>query len=151
MAERPEHAVEEFIAGSGREVLRQALPDHLDARAAAERRLPEVTGSHLVVRRRAEPGHTRLLSTTLGPVEATRIAYRRPGVPNLHPADARLALPAGRYSFPLQEAVVHESVSGALREARDGLDRILGARVGTPAATSTNTTWPPNKIKKSLG
>ena len=131
MAEEPEHAVEQFIAGTGRDVLRQALQDHLDARAAAERRLPEVTGADLVVRRRAEPGHTRLLSTTLGLVEATRIAYRHPGVSNLHPADARLALPAGRYSFPLQEAVVHESVTGALREARDGLDRILGAHIGT--------------------
>jgi hypothetical protein len=131
MAARPEHAVEQFIADSGRDVLRQALQDHLDARAAAEPRLPEVTGADQVVRRRAESGHSRLLGTTLGRVEVTRIAYRNPGVSNLHPADAELALPAGRYSFPLQEAVVHESVTGALREARDGLDRILGARVGT--------------------
>jgi hypothetical protein len=131
MAERPEHAVEEFIAGSGRDVLRQALQDHLDARAAAEQRLAEVTGADQVTRRRAEPGHTRLLATTLGPVEVTRIAYRHRGVSNLHPADARLALPDGRYSFPLQQAAVHETVTGALREARDGLDRILGARVGT--------------------
>jgi hypothetical protein len=131
MAERPEHTVEEFIAGTGRDVLRQALQDHLDARAAAEQRLPEVTGADQVPRRRAEPGHTRLLSTTLGQVEVTRIAYRKPGVSSLHPADARLALPDGRYSFPLQQAVVHETVTGALRQARDGLERILGARVGT--------------------
>jgi hypothetical protein len=131
MATRPEHAVEEFIAGTGRDVLRQALQDHLDARAAAERRLPEVTGADQVPRRRAEPGHTRLLSTTLGQVEVTRIAYRHPAASNLHPADARLALPEGRYSFPLQQAVVHETVTGALRQARDGMARILGARVGT--------------------
>jgi hypothetical protein len=131
MTTRPEHAVEQFIAGCGRDVLRQALQDHLDARAAAERRLAEVTGADQVPRRRAEPGHTRLLSTTLGQVEVTRIAYRHPGVSNLHPADARLALPEGRYSFPLQQAVIHETVTGALREARDGLDRVLGARVGT--------------------
>jgi hypothetical protein len=131
MATRPEHAVEEFIAGAGRDVLRQALQDHLDARSAAEQRLPEVTGADEVTRRRAEPGHTRLLSTTLGQVEVTRIAYRHPGVSNLHPADARLALPEGWYSFPLQQAVIHESVTGALRQARDGLDRILGTRIGT--------------------
>lgn len=131
MAERPEHAVEEFIAGAGRDVLRQALQDHLDARAAAERRLAEVTGADQVVRRRAEPGHTRLLATTLGRVEVSRIAYRAPAVSNLHPADARLALPEGGYSFPLRKAVVRESVTGALREARDGLERILGQRVGT--------------------
>jgi hypothetical protein len=131
MAGHTEHAMEEFIAGSGRDVLRQVLQDHLDARAAAEPRLVEVTGADQVIRRRAEPGHTRLLSTTLGTVEVTRIAYRKPGVSNLHPADARLALPDSRYSFPLQKAVVHETVTGALREARDGLDRMLSARVGT--------------------
>jgi hypothetical protein len=93
MIERPEYAVEEFITGTGRDVLKQMLQDHLDARAAAEPRLAEVPGADKVVRRRAEPGHSRLLSTTLGPVEVTRIAYRAPTVSNLHPADARLALP----------------------------------------------------------
>jgi hypothetical protein len=39
-------------------------------------------GADQVPRRRAEPGHTRLLSTTLGQVEVTRIAYRHPGVSN---------------------------------------------------------------------
>ena len=128
---RPEHAVEEFITGTGRDVLRQMLQDHLDARAAAEPRLAEVPGVDQVVRRRAEPGHSRLLSTTLGPVEVTRIAYRAPAVSNLHPADARLALPDDRYSYPLQKAVVHQSVTGALREARDGLARMTGQQVGT--------------------
>jgi hypothetical protein len=131
MAVRPEHAVEEFITGSGRDVLRRALQDHLDARAAAEPRLSEVTGADQITRRRAEAGHTRLLATTLGRVEVTRIAYRAPAVSNLHPADARLALPDGRYSFPLQKAVVHETVTGALREARDGLHRVIGQQVGT--------------------
>jgi hypothetical protein len=131
MTARPEHAVEEFITGTGRDVLKQMLQDHLDARAAAEPRLAEVPGADQVVRRRAEPGHTRLLATTLGEVEVTRIAYRNPGVSNLHPADARLALPDGHYSYPLQKAVVHESVTGALRQARDGLARLTGTQVGT--------------------
>ncbi len=131
MLERPEHTVEEFITGTGRDVLKRILQDHLDARAAAEPRLAEVPGADEVVRRRAEPGHTRLLGTTLGGVEVTRIAYRAPGVSNLHPADARLALPGGRYSYPLQKAVVQESVTGALREARDTLARMTGQQVGT--------------------
>lgn len=131
MNQRPEHLVEEFITGTGRDVFKQVLQDHLDARAAAEPRLPEVAGADEVVRRRAEPGHTRLLGTTVGEVEATRIAYRAPGASNPHPADARLALPEGRYSYPLCKAVVHESVTGALRQARDGLARMTGVRVGT--------------------
>lgn len=131
MNQRPEHLVEEFITGTGREVFKQVLQDHLDARAAAEPRLAEVAGADLVVRRRAEPGHARLLGTTVGEVEVTRIAYRAPGVSNLHPADARLALPEGHYSYPLCKAAVYESVTGALRQARDGLDRMTGVRVGT--------------------
>jgi hypothetical protein len=131
MTARPEHAVEEFITGEGRDVLKQVLQDHLDARAAAEPRLAEVTGADQVERRRAERGHARLLATTLGPVEVTRIAYRAPAVSNLHPADAWLALPDGLYSYPLQEAAVHQSVTGALREARDGLARMIGTRIGT--------------------
>ncbi|MBT8225294.1 MAG: hypothetical protein HKP61_07760 [Dactylosporangium sp.] len=127
MAARPEHAVEEFIAGDGREVLKQVLQDHLDARAVAEPRLAEVAGADQVVRRRAEPGHARLLATTLGEVEVTRIAYRAPAVPGLRPTDARLALPEGH---PLCTAVVHETVAGALREARDGLARLTGQQVG---------------------
>jgi hypothetical protein len=38
-------------------VLRQALQDNLDAHAATEPRLSELTGADQVVRRRAEPGH----------------------------------------------------------------------------------------------
>lgn len=98
MNQRPEHVVEEFIADAGRDVFRQMLQDHLDARAAAEPRLAEVPGADRVVRRRAEPGHTRLLGTTFGEVEVTRIAYRAPAVSNLHPAGAGLSLSDGRYS-----------------------------------------------------
>jgi hypothetical protein len=127
----PQHEVEEFISSTGRDVLRQAMQDDLDARAATEPRLTEVTGSDQITRRRAEAGHTRLLATTLGLVEVSRIAYRALGVSNLHPGDARLALPAGRYSFPLQNHVVHETVTGALRESHDTLTRVSGARIGT--------------------
>src|SRR5436190_2073337 len=88
MAERPEDAVEEFITGSGRDVLKQMLQDHLDARAPAEPRLADVVGTDEVARRRAERGHARLLSTTVSEVEVTRIAYHNPGASNLHPADA---------------------------------------------------------------
>lgn len=131
MAARPEHVVEEFITGDGRQVWRQALQDHLDARAAAEPRRAEVTGADHVVRRRAEPGHTRLLATTLGRVEVSRIAYRAPGVSNLHPADACLSLPARLYSYPLRRQVVHETATGGVREARDALTRATGTQIGT--------------------
>ena len=131
MRARPQHEVEDFLTDTGRDVMAQVMQDDLDARAAAEPRLAEVTGTDQVTRRRAEPGHTRLLGTTLGRVQVSRIAYRAPGVSNLHPGDARLGLPQGRYSFPLQRHVVHQAATGALREASDTLDRVTGARVGT--------------------
>jgi len=129
--ERPAHLVEQFVLDEGPDVLRQVLQDHFDARAAAEPRLSEVAGADRVVRRRAEPGHTRGLGTVLGRVEVSRIAYRAPGVSNLHPADARLALPATLYSYPLCRHVVHEAATGGLRDARAALHRFTGQKIGT--------------------
>ena len=149
-------ALEEYITEAGRELLRQVLQDQFDARAAAEARLAAVAGTDAVVRRRAERGHRRLLSTTLGRVEVTRIAYRAQGAPNLHPADAALALPTGIHSYPLQRAIALEAAEGPLRQAGA---RLAGppAGVGPPAAdrrlmaaspparlpTSTAATCPP--------
>lgn len=123
--------LEEYVTGVGRELLRQMIQDQLDARAGLERRQVAVTGTDGVARRRAEPGSTRVLATTLGPVQVTRIAYRAPGAGNLHPADAVLALPAGLFSYPLRKAVVHEVAGGALRRAGDGIERATGRRIGT--------------------
>lgn len=129
--QRPAHLVEQFVLDEGPDVLRQVLQDYFDARAAAEPRLAEVTGADQVVRRRAELGHTRRLGTTLGRVEVSRIAYRAPGVSNLHPADARLAMPATLYSYPLCRHVVHEAATGGLRDARETLHRFTGQKIGT--------------------
>ena len=123
-------ALEEYITEAGRELLRQVLQDQFDARAAAEARLAAVAGTDAVVRRRAERGHRRLLSTTLGRVEVTRIAYRAQGAPDLHPADAALALPTGIHSYPLQRAIALEAAEGPLRQAGARLHRATGQESG---------------------
>lgn len=123
--------VEEYITADGRELERQLLQDHLDLRAATEEREVEVTGADQVARRRAERGRSRQLATTVGRVEVTRIAYRAPGAPALHPADAALALPAALYSYPLRRQVVHEAATGSLRQAQDALIRSTGQHLGT--------------------
>lgn len=105
--------------------------DQLDARAATEVRLEKVTGADGVTRRRAEAGHTRLVATTVGRVQATRIAYRAPGAANLHPADMQLSLPDRMYSFPLQRHVVHEVAGGSLRATREAIIRGTGQHLGT--------------------
>jgi hypothetical protein len=131
MAGATAEALEEYVTGAGRELLRQMLQDQFDARAAAEVRVEAVTGTDTLVRRRAERGHRRLLATTLGRVEAARIAYRAPGAASLHVADAALALPQQVYSYPLQRAVALEVAEAPLRRASDRLQRSTGGRLGT--------------------
>jgi hypothetical protein len=126
-----QQALEEYVTTAGRELQRQLMQDQLDARAAREQRLGQVAGADGVARRRAEIGHRRLVATTVGPVEVRRIAYRAPGVSNLHPADAQLALPSRVYSFPLQRRVVHEVAAGSLRAARAAVIRATGQHLGT--------------------
>ena len=123
--------VEDYLTSAGRELQRQLLQDHLDLRAATEERQREVTGTDGVARRRTEKGRRRQVATTVGRVEVTRIAYRAPGAPALHPADAHLALPAALHSHPLRRAVVHQAATGSLRQARDALIRSTGVHLGT--------------------
>ena len=69
-------AMEELVTVRGRELLRAVLQYALDARAAAEVRLPGVTGTDGVTRTLAERGHARTVVTTVGPVSVQRIGYR---------------------------------------------------------------------------
>lgn len=109
--------LEEELAVRGRELTRLLLQDHLNARAAAEQRLAQVTGPDGVVRRRAERGHTRILASVFGPVAVTRVAYRAPGAVNVHPADEQLNLPPGRHSSGLAKMAVAAVVGGSFATA----------------------------------
>ena len=90
--------LEEWLSVEGRELLRQMYQDHLDVRAQLEERLEAVVGADGVVRRGVEAGHERGLLTVFGKVEVTRLAYRRRGHANLHPADSDLNLPVELHS-----------------------------------------------------
>src|SRR5664279_4070400 len=94
-------ALEEALAERGRELLRQLYQDHLDLRAEREGRLA-VVDTDGVSRTSVEPGHHRGLATVFGTVQVRRMAYRRRGQPNLHPADAMLNLPTERHSHGLR-------------------------------------------------
>ena len=126
-----QEVLEDYLTATGRELQRLLMQDQLDARTRLEERRPAVAGADGTTRVRAERGHRRLLATTVGRVEVTRIAYRAPAVSNLHLADAALALPTRLHSLPLQRAVVHEVADGPLREAREGLARMTGQQLGT--------------------
>lgn len=78
------YELEQFVAGRGREVLRQMVQDHLDLRAAREEETAREHGAPVVgldgiTRSRVETGHRRLLATLFGTVQVIRCAWRRPG------------------------------------------------------------------------
>lgn len=126
-----EHAeLETQLQGKGRELLRQLTQDHLDLRAHRERRLDEVADTDGVARTRVETGHTRALTTVFGEVSVTRLAYRAPGRPNLHPADAGLNLPVEKHSHGLRRLAAIESSRGSFDDTVAAIDRHTGVRLG---------------------
>jgi hypothetical protein len=126
----PHERLEEELTGRGRELMRLLLQDHLDLRAACEERRHDVTGPDGAARTRAEPGHARALASVHGQVMVTRIAYRAPGAANVHPADAALNLPEGKYSHGLARVNAIEAARGSFADAADAVWRASGLRLG---------------------
>ena len=127
-------ALEKGLAVRGREIQRRLLQDHLDARAAAEERRPQVTGPDGICRTRTEAGHDRALASVFGPVTVTRIGYRAPGARNAYPADAQLGLPPGKHSHGLAEMAACETVRGSLAAACTLVTGRTGCKLGTRQA-----------------
>ncbi|MBM7168096.1 ISKra4 family transposase [Streptomyces sp. G44] len=136
-ANLPHDELEAHIEQLGRELLRQLMQNHLDHRARKE----EVTlradeGQPLVLGPEGQPrtwwerGHRRLLTCVFGPVRVTRIAYRGRGVANVHPADEKLSLPAGRHSRGLARLAVLEAVRGSFDQASAAIERQCGRVLG---------------------
>jgi hypothetical protein len=69
-------AMEELVVEGGRELLCGLVQLALDGQAAAEVRVPQVTGADGVVRARAGRGHARTVVTRLGKVRVRRLGYR---------------------------------------------------------------------------
>jgi hypothetical protein len=122
--------LEERVDRDGRELLRRLLDDHLALRAVREQRLDNVVGDEGGVRGRVESGHTRALETVFGVVSVERLAYRAPGVANLHPADAALNLPVERHSHGLRKLAAVEAARGSFQDAVDAIERCTGQRLG---------------------
>ncbi len=122
--------LEQRLEVDGRELLRRLVDDHLALRAAREQRLERVTGNEGVVRTRLESGHVRALETVFGTVRVERLAYRAPGVGNLHPADAALNLAVERHSHGLRKLAALEAARGSFQDTVDAIERCTGQRLG---------------------
>ncbi len=126
-----QHAeLEEQLDVRGRELMRQLFQDRLNATAAAEERRHDVTGEDGIVRTRAERGRERPLMTKFGQVTVSRIAYRSPGRPNVHPADAALNLPVEKHSHGLRKLAAIEAARGSMEAACAAVTRATGVRIG---------------------
>mgnify|MGYP001306988847 CR=1 FL=1 len=128
-AELTHDELEDRLDSEGRELLRLLFQDHLDLRSGREEALDEVVGADGVVRRYNEAGHARILETVFGKVTVTRMAYRRKGHANLHPADGALNLPGERYSYGLRRLSAVEASRGSFDEAVEAVDRASGGHV----------------------
>jgi hypothetical protein len=125
-------AMEQLVWEQGRELLRGLIQLSLDAQAAGEVRLPQVTGEDGVTRRRAERDHGRPVVTRLGAVVVRRIGYRSgvKGVPSLFPRDAVLNLPPCGYSWGLQRLAVMFCESVAYEQGHAFVRAATGVSIG---------------------
>ncbi len=121
--------LETELAQQGRQLLRLLLQDHLDLRARDEVRVERVTDAAGVERTTVEASR-RLLATIFGSVTVARLAYRRDGHANLHPADAGLNLPVGKHSHGLRQLAAIEASRGSFDQAVEAVDRTCGQQVG---------------------
>ena len=122
--------IEDRLHTDGLALLCQLFQDSLDLRAEHEARLDEVVDAGEVVRGTAETGRERLLATRFGNVVVSRIAYRRRGHADLHPADAMLNLPAEKHSHGLRRLAAIEAARGSFDDAAAAIERACGMRVG---------------------
>jgi hypothetical protein len=128
--ERTHAQLEEQLTARGRELMRQLYQDHLDLRAARERRQQQVVDAEQVAHTRVEDEHQRRLATVFGQVRVSRMAYRAPGARNLYPADAILNLPEQLYSYGLRRLVATESVRGSFEAAAAAIERATAVAIG---------------------
>jgi hypothetical protein len=126
-----QHAdLEEQLEVRGRELERRLLQDRLHLTASREERRHDVAGEDGVVRTRAERGRARPLMTKFGQVTVSRIAYRSPGLPDVHPLDAALNLPEEKHSHGLRELAAAEAARGSMEDAQAAVARATGVSIG---------------------
>jgi hypothetical protein len=122
--------LETRLSHDHRELFRQLVQDHLDLRALREAKISDVCDADAVSRTYVEPGHVRTLGTVFGEVEVKRLAYRKRGRGNLHPADAVLNLPIEKYSHGLRWLAAIESSRGSFDAAVAAIGRSTGQQLG---------------------
>ncbi len=99
-------------------------------RALREPRRRDVAGPEGAARTRAEEDHGRPLATVFGQVTVNRIAYRAPGLPNVHVMDEELNLPGEKHSHGLRKLAAIEAPRGSYDAAAAAITRATGVTIG---------------------
>lgn len=119
--------LERELEKQGRELMRQLLQDHLDARGPgkATAAVQGADGAQRVQVRLQQ----RCLETVFGTVEIQRAGYTHEGASSLHPLDAALNLPPERYSHQLRRRVAEEGAKNSFDEVVLSIQSNTGAAV----------------------
>jgi hypothetical protein len=126
---RAEHGeVESWLEVEGRELLRLMLQEHLDLRAAIERRV-SVRGADEVERTEVRDSE-RGLESVFGEVDVGRKLYQAEGHEGLAPLDAVLNLPRDHFSHGVRRFVAKEIA----RASYDEVDELIRDRSGAKIA-----------------
>lgn len=126
-----EHAeLEARLQAHSAELFRRLSQDHVDLRAEREQRLEELADAKGVGRPSVEAGHARTLAMVFGEIQVRRLAYRKKGYPNLHPADGWFNLPDERHSHGLRRLAAIETSRGSFEAAAEAIERATSQRVG---------------------
>ena len=119
--------IERLLADKGRELMRQMMQAHLDAKADRERRVL-VRGADGVERAQVRVA-SRQLETMFGEVVVERQLYQSAGREGLAPLDAALGLPAEKYSLEVRRLVAEQSARASFDEVVELLETRTGAHV----------------------
>lgn len=120
-------ALERTMEKKGRELMRQLLQDHIDARGPGKT-TTAVHGADGTERSRIRL-HERNLETVFGTVEIQRTGYGQEGASSLHPLDAKLNLPPELYSHELRRRAAEETAKGSFDEVALSIQRNTGGAV----------------------
>jgi hypothetical protein len=127
MIRAPHNEVEQLLAEKSHEWARRMLEEHMELRAAAEKRV-DVVGADGVERQAARDSE-RHLETLFGRVAVPRTAYQAPGCEDLHPMDAALNLPRELFSFGIRRLVAKEVARASFDEVVEMVRDYKGATI----------------------
>jgi len=122
--------LEELLNKEGKELLRCIFQGHLERLAQEEPVHDEVIGSDGVERRQRRADTEKKLMTLFGEVTVTRVRYSQPGMKSLHPLDARLNLPADKYSHNIRKRVAEEAAKVSFDETVNSIETTTAGKVG---------------------